>query len=74
MKKIIIFVFIFLAFNYSSFSNYSEEESNYLEKIKENDSEAMNSLGVLYYNQEKYELAEKYYLMAIKENDSEAMN
>ena len=33
----------------------------------------MLNLGLLYENQEKFDLAEKYYLMAIKENNSNAM-
>ena len=40
---------------------------------KGNNSNAMVVLGLLYYDQEKFDLAEEYYLMAIEDNNSLAM-
>lgn len=41
--------------------------------IKNNSSDAMFNLGLLYDEQGKYDLAEKYYLMGAKHNDSDSM-
>ena len=76
MKKIILLLLL-LAVNYNSFAVSKEDkerESSYLLQIKnENDSDAMFDLGLLYDEQEKYDLAEKYYLMAVKYNNGSAM-
>ena len=41
--------------------------------IKNNSSDTMFNLGLLYDEQGKYDLAEKYYLMGVKHNDSDSM-
>ena len=40
--------------------------------VKHNDSDSMYNLGVLYYNQEKYQTAKNYFLMAEKFGNKEA--
>ena len=42
--------------------------------IENNDYDAMNNLGVLYYEQGKFELAEKYAKMAYESGDNEAID
>ena len=48
-------------------------EEYYLMAIDKGDIDAMNNLGILYENEQKYEFAEKYYLMAIEKGHCNAM-
>lgn len=54
--------------------NLELAEKYYLMAIEKNSVSSMNNLGILYYDQGKYDLAERYLLMAVNEGNQTAMN